>query len=200
MLRIYHSPGTRSVRPIWLCYELDIPFEIELVDLSSTYRHSPEWRSISPLGKIPAMTDDGVTMIESGAMVEYILARYGNGRLAPPPGSKEVAGHYQWCWFSEAALLRPVGLNHLLREDAKNVHAVAMDAVRRTRQALAVVDRALAKSEFLPGPQFGAADIMMGYALALLDSLKLLDDEYTNARPYLDRLKGRSAFQRALAK
>ena len=75
MLRIYHVRGTRSVRPIWLCYELDLPIEVAPIDFSPAYRNSPEWRAISPAGKVPAMTDGGMTMFESGAMIDYIRSR-----------------------------------------------------------------------------------------------------------------------------
>ncbi len=91
MLKIYHVRGTRSVRPIWLCYELDLPVQIEPIDFSPAFRNSPQWRAISPTGKVPAMADGDMTMFESGAMVDYILERYGEGRLRPTPGTAEGA-------------------------------------------------------------------------------------------------------------
>ena len=73
MLKIYHTPGSRSVRPIWLCFELDIPAQIKRVDAS--YRGTPEWRAISPTGKVPAIEDGDTTICESGAILDYLLAR-----------------------------------------------------------------------------------------------------------------------------
>jgi glutathione S-transferase len=101
MLKIYHVRGTRSVRPIWLCHELELRCAIEPIDFSEAYRSTPAWRAISPAGKVPAMTDGDLTMFESGAIVDYILERYGNGRLRPSPGTKESAMHRQWCWFTQ---------------------------------------------------------------------------------------------------
>ena len=75
MLTFYHVPGTRSVRPVWLCHELDLAVEIEPVDFSPAFRNSPEWRAISPAGKVPDMTDRDMTMFKSGAMGDYILER-----------------------------------------------------------------------------------------------------------------------------
>lgn len=75
MLKFYHVPGTRSVRPVWLCHELDLAVEIEPVDFSPAFRNSPEWRAISPAGKVPDMTDGDMTMFKSGAMGDYILER-----------------------------------------------------------------------------------------------------------------------------
>ena len=113
MLKIYHTPGSRSVRPIWLCFELDIPAQIKRVDAS--YRGTPEWRAISPTGKVPAIEDGYTTICESGAILDYLLARYGEGRLQPAIGSPQCAEYRQWFWFAEETLIRPVGLYRLLR-------------------------------------------------------------------------------------
>ena len=199
MLRIYHVRGTRSVRPIWLCYELDLPIEVAPIDFSPAYRNSPEWRAISPAGKVPAMTDGGMTMFESGAMIDYILERYGAGRLRPAPGTADSAIHHQWCWFSEATLARPLGLNRLLRHQPEGHESVAADGEQKARICLQVVDQAVANRDFLLGAEFGAADIMMGYSLQLLADLRVLDDQFPNAQTYLQRLRGRDAFKRAVS-
>ncbi len=198
MLKIYHVRGTRSVRPIWLCYELDLPIKIEPIDFSPAFRNSPEWRAISPAGKVPAMTDGDMTMFESGAMVDYILERYGEGRLRPAPGTAESAIHHQWCWFSEATLARPLGLNRLLRHEAERNETVAADGEQKARVCLEAVDQAVSDRDFLLGSEFGAADIMMGYSLQLVANLKVLDEQYPNAQAYLERLKSRDACTRAM--
>jgi len=88
---IHHGPpGTRGARPIWACEELGIPYDIaDVGDLaaSAEYRKSPEYRKLNPVGKVPAMTDGDLTMFESVAMMQYILDRYGGGRLQPAPGT-----------------------------------------------------------------------------------------------------------------
>ncbi len=193
MLKIFHVPGTRSLRPVWLCFELDLAVEIELIDFSQSYRDSAEWRLISPAGKVPVMTDGDLTMFESGAMIDYILERYGEGRLQPPPGTSQSALHHQWCWFSEATLVRPLGLNRLLRGEQESMSEVA---VLKTRDCLAVVEQAVSDREYLLDAGFGAADIMMGYSLVLIEQFGLLDD-YPNLRVYLARLRNREAYRRA---
>ena len=198
MIKIYHVRGTRSVRPIWLCYELGLQVDIEPIDFSTTYRDSPQWRAISPAGKVPAMTDGELTMFESGAMVDYILERYGNGRLRPLPGTAESAMHRQWCWFAEATLIRPLGGVRLLRGRSESGEAIAADAEQKTRTCLEVVDKAVADREFLLGARFDASDIMLGYSLALLAHNNILDDRYPNAAAYLTRLRSRDACKRAM--
>ena len=172
MLKVYHVKGTRSLRPIWLCHELDLQFDIETIDFAPAFRDSPQWRAISPAGKVPAMSDGDVTMFESGAMVDFILERYGEGRLRPPSGTRESAMHHQWCWFSEATLARPLGLNRLLRHNAEEPISLAAEAERKARECLEVVDTAVSKCDFLLGSQFGAADIMMGYSSSCLRTSK----------------------------
>ena len=199
MLTIYHVRGTRSVRPIWLCYELDLECAIEPIDFSEAFRSTPAWRAISPAGKVPAMTDGDLTMFESGAIVDYILERYGNGRLRPSPGTKESAMHHQWCWFAEATLIRPLGGVRLLRGRSETGEAIAADAEEKTRTCLDVVEKAVAGREFLLGSRFSAADIMMGYSLALLAHNKILDDQYPHANEYLTKLRGRDACKRAMS-
>lgn len=198
MLKIYHAAGTRSFRPIWLCYELDLAFKIEVIDFSPSFRNSRHWRAISPAGKLPVLTDGEMTMFESGAMMDYLLERYGNGRLRPAPGTEQSAIHHQWCWFAEATLIRPIGLNAMLRHKAEAHRSVVIDAEEKARSCLKVVDQALSDRDFLLGPEFGAADIMMGYSLELLASLKVLDSQHQNAQAYLERLRARDAFKRAL--
>jgi len=199
VLTIYHVPGTRSLRPIWLCYELGLPVEVAAIDFSPAYRNSAEWRAISPGGKVPVLRDGDLTMFESGAMVEYILERYGNGRLRPAPGTAESALHHQWCWFAEATLIRPLGTNRFARSKGESGEQLVAEAIEKTRASLGVVEGALAGRDYLLGSAFGAADIMMGYSLELLASLKLLDERYPASLGYLNRLRARDAFQRAMS-
>jgi glutathione S-transferase len=199
MLKIYHVPGTRSVRPLWLAYELGLDVEIIEVDFSPAYRNSPEWRAISPAGKVPALSDGDVSMFESGAMVEFILDRYGEGRLRPKPGTAESALYLQWSWFAEATLSRPLGLHRIMTSAKEGTGSAAADGEKKARNGLAAVDHGLADRNFLLAEGFTAADIMMGYSLELLANLGVFDEEYPNAHAYLERLKSRDACKRAMS-
>ena len=107
MIKIYHVAGTRGLRAIWTCEELSIPYEVEVVNFDPEYRASPEWRSINPVGKVPAMSDGELVMFESGAMVQYLVDRYGNGKLQPEIGTADHALYLQWSWFAEQLSLGP---------------------------------------------------------------------------------------------
>ncbi|MDE2691429.1 MAG: glutathione S-transferase family protein [Acidobacteriota bacterium] len=207
MITIYHVPRTRSARIIWLCEELGLPYEVVPVDFSPEYRKSAEWRRLNPIGKVPAMTDSDAegnrfTMIESGAMVHYILERYDEGALEPPPGTPESALLLQWSWFAEASLARPLGdmVHHrILKPEPERIPAVVEDGRARAEICLDAVEAALDGRDYLLGSELTAADIMMGYSLALAQRLGVLDERYPNVVAYMGRLESRPAFQIAFA-
>lgn len=198
MLTIYHVKGTRSVRVIWLCEELAIPYQVEVIDFSPAFRDSAEWRSKSPTGKVPAMTDGALTMFESGAMADYLLERYGEGRLSPTPGTPDSALCHQWSWFAEATFARPLGeiVNHnRCAPNGAVVDFVIEDCKARTRTCIAAIEEAVADADYLVGNTFSVADIMTGYSLMLASNFGVLTDDYPNTQAYFARLGQRQGFQ-----
>ena len=201
-MKVYHVAGSRSVRVIWLCEELGLACEVETIDFSPTYRATPAWRAKSPTGKVPVLDDDGFTIYESGAMVQYILTRYGNGRLQPTQGWDAGARFLQWCWFAEATFARPLGdiMHHtVFKPEAERIPEVVVDARQRALVCLDAVDAAVAESDYLMGNDFSAADIMMGYTLRLAQRTSVLQDAHPHASAYFARLESRAAYQKAIA-
>ena len=89
-MKIHHAPNTRSVRAVWLLEELGIPYELEMHKLGDPAMRSPEYRKVHPMGRVPALEDGDVTIFESGAIVEYVLARHGDGRMRPEVDAPEL--------------------------------------------------------------------------------------------------------------
>jgi glutathione S-transferase len=172
MLTIYHVPLTRSLRIVWLCEALQLAYEKVPMDFSPEFRASAEWRKLNPVGKVPVLQDGDLTMFESGAMVQYILERYGDGRLQPPRDTHAYARYLQWCWFAEATHARPLGeiVNHnrILAEPDRSPAAIA-DMKERSYLCVQALDDELAKHEFIVDGSFTAADIMVGYTLLLVE-------------------------------
>ncbi len=199
MIRIYHVPMTRSVRVIWLCEELGLDYEVIPVDFSAEFRMSDEWLRMNPVGKVPVLTDGDLTLFESGAMVQYLLDRYGDGALQPTPGTPEHALYLQWSWFAEATFARPLGeiVNHR-RVFAKADQSAAAIAEMQDRARLCVnaVDQALDGKAYLLGDEFSAADIMLGYSLMLADRL-VPGDFPENVARYAGALFSRPGFRAA---
>ena len=201
MIKLYHAQLTRSVRILWLLEELGLPYELATVQFSPP---SPTtgFSQQTPLGKFPAIEDGDLRMFESGAILEYILERYGKGRLAPAPGTPARGLFLQWVHFAEATLFPPLGViafNTLFKPEAERIPAAVADARSMAATSLRVLERALDGKDYLLGAEFSGADIMMGYTLMTAQFLGVLTDEYPNVRAYFARLQARPGFQKALA-
>ena len=197
MLQIYHAQHTRGIRPIWLCEELDLPYQVVPVDFSAEYRASPEWRALHPAGKVPVLVDDDVTMFESCAMMDYILARYGDGRLVPTAADENFASYLQWHWFAESTLARPLGevINHG-REfpDQNRIEPVVEEMINRSLLSLNAVAQTVQNQTYIAGDEFTAADISMGYSLHL--ARMILGERWPNELDaYWQKLADRPGYQ-----
>lgn len=202
MIKLYHSPRTRSVRILWLLEELGTPYELVTLNFTPEELKSATYLKVNPVGKLPAIQDGELTMFESGAILEYILERYGKGHLAPPPGTPLRGTFLQWVHFAEATALPPVSdiVRHTLTlPEEQRIPAVALEASGRAASVLKALEQVLAGKTYLLGDRFSAADIMMGYSLALMKWFGILGEGYPNLTGYMDRLEQRPAFQKALA-
>lgn len=202
MITLYHSPASRSARVRWLLEELGQGYRLETLSFSDGSMQSPAYLAKNPLGKVPTLEDDGVVIFESGAIVEYLLERYGKGRLAPAPGSPERPAFLQWLHWSEATCMPPIGeiaQHSFMRPEAERIPAVVVDARKRLARLLDVVEKELASRDTLLPSGFSAADVMLGYALQLAKMLGQLPADRPRTTAYLARLAARPAFQKAFS-
>ena len=204
MIEIYHVPNTRGIRPIWLCAELEIAYTVIDVDFSASYRSSPEWRQMNPVGKVPVLVDtdaENLTFFESGAMVQYLLDRYGQGLLQPEPGTPEHALYLQWTWFAEATFARPLGeiVNHLREFPGELTNEAALEEMRnRGRLCIEALVPELSQRDYIAGENFSAADIMLGYSVML--ATKFIPEPLpAPVNGYWQRLSERPAFKEAVS-
>ncbi len=196
MIKLYFAPRTRSVRVRWLLEELGLPYDLEMVTFNVPQK---AFSQNTPLGKLPVIEDGAVTIGESGAIIEYILERYGNGRLAPAIGSPERGEFLQWMHFAEGTAFPPLGViiwHTLYKGDAAEIPGVIESARERGRAALDVVERTLAGKSYLLGAGFSAADIMMAFTLLAARLLGVLDDRYQNLARYPPGSKPARRFRR----
>ena len=197
MIKLYHSSGTRGFRVIWLCEELGVDYDVQKVDFSKEYRLSSEWLQINPLGKVPSLEDGELLMSESCAMMQYILDRYGSGRLQPPAGTIEHAYFLQWLWFSEATFARPVGeiVNHC-REfpGEQEIPDIVKEMQSRVFKSILALDKALEEKPFILGAEFTAADISLGYTLLIAQS-RIEESLPRRVFEYWESISSRKAFK-----
>ena len=200
MITIHHASGTRGYRAIWACEELSTPYKLVSVDMSPEHRASLDWRRMNPVGKVPVMTDGELTMYESGAMVQYIVDRYGDGRLQPARDCNDHALYLQWSWFAESTFARPLGevVNHGRAFPGREIPVVTDEMKARGRLCAQAVAKHLNDKQYLLGDTFSGADIMMIYTLRLYR--ETVETELPGAlSTYWDRISKRPAFERTEA-
>ena len=200
MLKLHAAPRTRTVRVVWLLEELGLPCELEVVDFQPTT--SSFFIQKTPTGKLPTLEDGDAVICESGAIIEHILENYGDGRLAPPPGSPERPYFLQWLHYAESTAFAPLGVVIWLtvyRQDAADHPELVADARQRAATAFSYVNETLRENDYLTGEEFTAADIMMGFTLFAAQTLGVIDD-YPALSAYLQRISARPAFGRTLEK
>ena len=198
-MKIHFAPNTRAVRIVWLFEELGLPYELERYKLGDPAMRSAEYRKVHPMGRVPALQDGDVTIFESGAIVEYVLARYGNGRLMPKISSPDFPAYLQWLHYAEGMIMPPVNTivveTILLPPERRNQGNVDR-ATKLLGQMLSAVDQHLAGREYLAG-EFSGADIMTGHACTVAARLKADVSDKPNVAAYIARVNARPALQRA---
>ena len=190
---VHHLKHSQSERIVWLCEELGLPYERRVYERRADNRMAPpEYKGLHPLGAAPVITDGDVVLAESGAIVEYILARYGRGRLAVAADQPRFADYVYWLHVAngslQPALLR---LWYIERVDP----AAAGPARERFELLLAHLDARLADQPYLAGAEFTAADIMNSFTLTTMRRFRPFELPGHVAR-YVERITSREAYRR----
>lgn len=213
MITVHHLDNSRSQRVLWLLEELGLPYEIQLYKRNpKTMLAPPELRKVHPLGKSPVLTEDGLTLAESGAILEYLVERHGNGRLAPPPGSPERLRWRYWMHFAEGSAMPPVLLKlvfdrvasapvpFFVKPVARAIAAKAQSSFIDPQIAnqLAFMEGELARSTWFAGEEFSAADIQMSFPLEAVASRAGIGAKHPHLMAFLERIHARPAYRKAL--
>jgi glutathione S-transferase len=191
----------RGFRVVWLLEEMKLPYQLRRVDLLAGVENDAEFLAINPAGFIPALVDGDVTMVESIAIMEYLMARHGPTPLAPTPQDSDFPLYQQFLHLGEAGLAASIyfasGARNIAPEDQR-YNWSAGQALETFESRLGLVTRQLARSPFLAGERFTAADISVTYALELAQrnvGFQLGEAE----QAYVDRTTGRDGYKRAMA-
>ena len=203
MLTIHHLGKSQSERIIWLCEELDVPYELKRYTRDSVSMLSPpELKALHPLGAAPVITDGELVLAESGAIIEYIIAKYGGGRLALDSKHPDFAQYLYWFHFANANLQPTMGRNMTLRRLKLAENDPTMELTRnRLDRGLDLVDARLRDAVYLAGREFTAADIMIAFSLTTMRLFLPLDlGPYVHIKAYLHRIGERAAYQSAMHK
>ena len=204
MLTVHHLRRSQSERIVWLCEELGLDYELKCYDRNKSDMLAPaEYKALHPMGIAPVINDGSVVLGESGAIVEYILARYGSGGLTHGPADPEFAHYLYWLHFANGTLQPIMGrMMTLHRLDVPGEQPLAMALRARLALVLSQVEARCAQVPFLSGAQLSAADIMSVFSLTTMRSFCPLDlGPYPQIRSYLQqRIATRDGYRRAMRK
>ena len=198
-MKLYYAQNTRAVRIAWLLEELGLDYEIEKFTLGDRAMREPEYLKVHPMGRVPALKDKGVTIFESGAIVQYVLALYGKGRLQPEIGTQDFANYLQWLHYCEGMIMPPINsivVETILLPPERRTEVNVKRATKLLNQMLTAVNAHLDGREYLAG-DFSAADIMTGHSIIMSGRLGADFSDKPNLQPYADRLMSRPALQKA---
>jgi len=197
-MRIFHTPRTRSLRVIWLCEEMDLPYEVTSVDFGAP---TPEFLAANPLGALPAMTDGDVAMHESIAIMLYIMGKYGPTDLERTLADADYARYLQFLLFGEASMAvwgNPIMATRVFAPDADQANATIGECRRFFGKRLAYLEQELGTAPYILGEEFSAADISVGYPLTFARGM-IGGELSPTMQAYFNRLTSRPAYQRAAA-
>jgi glutathione S-transferase len=213
VITVHHLNNSRSQRVLWLLEELGVPYEIQKYQRDAkTMLAPPELLKVHPLGKSPVITDAGVTVAESGAIIEYLLERYGAGRLEPAKGTPERLRFTYWLHFAEGSAMSPLLMKLVFDRIETSpmpffARPIARSISRKVKTAMVEpnlkrhldhMERELTKSEWFAGDEFSAADIQMSFPVEASAQRAGLDASRPKLMTFLKKIHARPAFRRAL--
>ncbi len=214
MIVVHHLNNSRSQRVLWLLEELGVPYEIRKYQRDAqTMLAPPELRQVHPLGKSPVLTDDGLTVAETGAIVEYLVDRYGNGSLVPLAGSPEKLRYTYWLHFAEGSAMPPLllklifdrigsgqGMPFFVKPVAKAIASKVKDRMvtPNLKRQLDFMEGELGKSAWFAGDAFTAADVQMSFPVEAAAQRAGLDESRPKLMAWLKAIHARPAYRKAL--
>lgn len=213
MITVHHLNNSRSQRVLWLLEELGVPYELKKYERDpKTMLAPPALLQIHPLGKSPVITDGKLTLAESGAIIEYLVDRYGHGCLIPAAGTPERLRYIYWLHFAEGSAMPPLLLKLIFdripetpmpffvkpvaRGISKKVLAMLVEP--NLKRQLDFMEAELCQSEWFAGDDFSAADIQMSFPLEAASQRAVLDTSRPKLMAFLKRIHVRPAYRKAL--
>jgi glutathione S-transferase len=213
---LHHLNNSRSQRVLWLLEELGVEYEVRRYERDKTTMLAPpELRAVHPLGKAPIVTDGDLTLVESGAILEYLVSRYGEGRFIPAAGTPERLRYTFWLHYAEGSVMPPLLLAFVaLRIEAAPmpffVRPVAKGIVAKLREGfiapqlkthLGYIENEIGKTPWFAGQELTAADIQMSFPLeAARSRAGITPEKEPHIHDWLKRIHARPAYKQALAK
>ena len=200
MLIVHHLNESRSQRILWLLEELGLPYEIRFYERDAQTRLAPPaLTAVHPLGNSPVLSDGDATIIESGAIVDYIIRRHAGGRLAPDPAGADYDAYQQWLHYAEGSAMLPMLLRMYVARLGEAGAPLHPRIESEIANHLGYIEGALGSREFFVGPSLSGADIQISFVAEVAKGFGKLA-AYPNFAAWLTRMHARPAFKRSVEK
>ncbi|MFK3864581.1 glutathione S-transferase family protein [Pseudoalteromonas rhizosphaerae] len=197
MIKLHHLNKSRSKRIIWLLEELDVDYEIVAYQRNSeTFLAPDELKAIHPLGKSPVIEDNGQIIAESGAITDYLISKYGNGKFAPSRDSKDYIDYQQWLHFAESSAILPLLLKMFVQKDGAKTQFLEGYADAETAKVISYFNDRLEGKRYLVGDSLTGADFMMSFIVEIVKNAGQLT-HFKNLVKYDEQLQTHEKFHSA---
>ncbi len=201
MIEVHHLNNSRSQRVLWMLEELGTEYTVVRYERDpKTMLAPPELKEIHPLGRSPVIRDGDFVLAESGAILEYLVDRYGGGRFVPPRGTREYETCRYWVHYAEGSLMMQLLVKLYLDRVGEPAKGPLERINAAVRMHLGYVEESLGTSQFLTGPALTVADVQMSFPLEVSVVQGMLGDAHPRLKALLARLHERPAYRAALAK
>jgi len=200
MIEVHHLNASRSRRITWLLEELGVPYELVMYKRDATTNLAPpELKAVHPLGKAPVIRDNGTVIFESGAIVEYLVRKYGNGRFAPAMGTADYDRYIQFLHYAEGSAMLPLMLRLYVGRLGDAGAPLQPRIQSEMQNHLGFLNDTLKGREYFVGNDLTGADVQLSFVAQVAVAFNGRD-AYPNLTKFVDRIEARPAYQRAMTK
>lgn len=196
-MKLYYARESRAVRVAWVLEELGLEYDVHKFSLGDRSMREPAYLSLHPMGRVPTLEDGKIRLFESGAIVQYILEKYGNGRFVPRSNNSNFASYLQWFHYAEGMIMPPMNtlvVETILLPPERRTEVNVKRASKLLNQMLYAVNENLSDKAYLVGPEMTAAEFMTGHAVIMSQRLGIDMQDKPYLIEYIKRLETRDAF------
>ena len=196
-MKLYYARESRAVRVAWVLEELGLEYDVHKFSLGDRSMREPAYLSLHPMGRVPTLEDGKIRLFESGAIVQYILEKYGNGRFVPRSNNSNFASYLQWFHYAEGMIMPPMNtlvVETILLPPERRIEINVKRASKLLNQMLRAVNENLSDKAYLVGPELTAAEFMTGHAVIMSQRLGIDMQDKPYLIEYIKRLETRDAF------
>ena len=201
MLILHFCSNSRSQRVLWILEELKLPYTLNKIKFHPSELKSEEHRKRHPLGRVPVLEDDNVTLFESGAIIDYIIEKYDNTELKPKVTDSLFPSYLQWYHYCEGMVMPPMNtvvVHTLILPEERRDPEVLRQAKNLLSKSIAPINELLSENKFLIGEKISGVDFMLGHSLYMANKLGCVNEDLANIHRYIKLINSLESFQKAI--